>query len=105
MKIFFGESRHVEAFPRLAPRVSGAPGYPGGCAWPVEWDRFRAQGHPALAAHSWWARERLARCFGNLERVRLMHFLSHYPVKSYTYDISSVMSRGERPKPEKHWRH
>jgi Tyrosine phosphatase family len=39
--------------------------------------------------------------FGNLERVPLLHFLSHYPVKSYTYGISSSMSRGERPNPEK----
>ena len=39
--------------------------------------------------------------FGNLERVPLLHFLSHYPVKSYTYDISPSMSRGERPNPGK----
>jgi hypothetical protein len=39
--------------------------------------------------------------YGNLERVPLLHFLSQYPVKSYTYDISAVMSRGDRPTPQK----
>ena len=39
--------------------------------------------------------------YGNLERAPLLHFLSHYPVKSYTYDISAVMVRGDRPNPQK----
>jgi Tyrosine phosphatase family len=39
--------------------------------------------------------------YGNLERAPLLHFLSHYPVKSYTYEISGVMSRGDRPGPQK----
>jgi hypothetical protein len=38
--------------------------------------------------------------FGNLERAPLLHFLSHYPVRTYTYDISAVMSRGDRPSPQ-----
>ncbi|MFY9933082.1 MAG: hypothetical protein WAK82_34265 [Streptosporangiaceae bacterium] len=40
--------------------------------------------------------------YGNLERVRLLRFLSDYPVPSYTYRISEVMARGERPGPQKH---
>jgi protein-tyrosine phosphatase len=39
--------------------------------------------------------------YGNLERVPLLHFLSDYPVIPYTYGISPVMSRGERPSPQK----
>jgi hypothetical protein len=39
--------------------------------------------------------------YGNLERVRLLHFLSHYPVTPYTYQISRLASRGERPDPAK----
>jgi protein-tyrosine phosphatase len=35
--------------------------------------------------------------YGNLERVPLLRFLSDYPVPSYTYRISAVMARGERP--------
>jgi len=42
-----------------------------------------------------------ADAYGNLERVPLLRFLSHYPVPSYTYRISGVMSRGERPGPQK----
>jgi hypothetical protein len=39
--------------------------------------------------------------YGNLERVRLLNFLSHYPVTPYTYQISRLASRGERPDPAK----
>ena len=39
--------------------------------------------------------------YGNLERVRLLHFLSQYPVTPYTYQISRLTSRGERPDPAK----
>jgi Tyrosine phosphatase family len=39
--------------------------------------------------------------YGNLERVPLLRFLSDYPVPSYTYRISGVMARGERPGPQK----
>lgn len=39
--------------------------------------------------------------FGNLGRAPLLHFLSRYPVTPYTYIVSAVMSRGERPSPEK----
>ena len=39
--------------------------------------------------------------YGNLERVPLLRFLSDYPVPSYTYRISAVMARGERPGPQK----
>jgi hypothetical protein len=35
--------------------------------------------------------------FGALEQVPLLHFLSHYPVTPYTYQVSSVASRGQRP--------
>jgi len=35
--------------------------------------------------------------YGQLERVPLFRFLSDYPVTAYTYDVSPVMSRGERP--------
>jgi protein-tyrosine phosphatase len=39
--------------------------------------------------------------YGELERVRLLHFLSDYPVAPYTYDVSPVMSRGQRPTAQK----
>lgn len=39
--------------------------------------------------------------YGNLERVRLLHFLAHYPVTPYTYQVSRLTSRGERPDPAK----
>lgn len=42
-----------------------------------------------------------ADAYGNLERVPLLRFLSDYPVPAYTYRISDVMSRGERPGPQK----
>lgn len=35
--------------------------------------------------------------YGNLERVKLLHFLSQYPVKAYTYQVSDNVERGERP--------
>jgi protein-tyrosine phosphatase len=35
--------------------------------------------------------------YGELERVRLLHFLADYPVTPYTYNVSPVMSRGQRP--------
>ena len=35
--------------------------------------------------------------YGEAETVRVLHFLSQYPVKDYTYDLSSTISRGERP--------
>jgi protein-tyrosine phosphatase len=43
----------------------------------------------------------LAGSYGNLERAPLLHFLSRYPVRPYTYGISPVMSRGQRPSPQK----
>jgi hypothetical protein len=36
-------------------------------------------------------------CYGNLERVPLLRFLSHYPVTPYTYEVSALTARGERP--------
>lgn len=39
--------------------------------------------------------------FGNLERSPLLHFLSDYPVPAYTYRVSDVLARGERPSPLK----
>jgi hypothetical protein len=39
--------------------------------------------------------------YGDLEIVPLLHFLSEYPVTSYTYVASPVLSRGERPSPAK----
>src|SRR5579875_2777867 len=39
--------------------------------------------------------------YGDLETVPLLHFLSEYPVTSYTYVASPVLSRGERPSPAK----
>ena len=35
--------------------------------------------------------------FGTLEQAPLLHFLSHYPVTPYTYLVSPVVSRGQRP--------
>jgi protein-tyrosine phosphatase len=35
--------------------------------------------------------------YGDLETVPLLHFLSLYPVTAYTYAVSPVLSRGERP--------
>jgi protein-tyrosine phosphatase len=39
--------------------------------------------------------------YGDLEIWPLLHFLSEYPVTSYTYVASPVLSRGERPSPAK----
>jgi Tyrosine phosphatase family len=39
--------------------------------------------------------------YGDLETVPLLRFLSRYPVTSYTYVASPVLSRGERPSPAK----
>ena len=39
--------------------------------------------------------------YGNLELLPLLHFLSQYPVRVYTYQVSDLMSRGERPSPQK----
>jgi len=35
--------------------------------------------------------------FGTLEQAPLLHFLSRYPVTPYTYRVSPVVSRGQRP--------
>jgi hypothetical protein len=35
--------------------------------------------------------------YGALEQVPLLHFLSRYPVTSYTYEVSDLVSRGQRP--------
>jgi hypothetical protein len=35
--------------------------------------------------------------FGTLEEAPLLHFLSRYPVTPYTYPVSAVVSRGQRP--------
>jgi protein-tyrosine phosphatase len=35
--------------------------------------------------------------YGNLERAPLLHFLSRYPVTPYTYQVSELVSRGQRP--------
>ena len=35
--------------------------------------------------------------YGSLERVKLLHFLSQYPVIPYTYPIDGHLSRGSRP--------
>jgi protein-tyrosine phosphatase len=35
--------------------------------------------------------------YGSLERVKLLHFLSQYPVTPYTYPIDDHLSRGSRP--------
>ena len=39
--------------------------------------------------------------YGHLECGRVLQFLSQYPVTPYTYEISSLISRGERPSPAK----
>jgi hypothetical protein len=39
--------------------------------------------------------------YGHLERVPLLRFLSDYPVTPYTYEVSPVMARGERPSGQK----
>jgi hypothetical protein len=39
--------------------------------------------------------------YGDLERVPLLHFLSDYPVTPYTYQVSELTSRGQRPDPAK----
>jgi hypothetical protein len=35
--------------------------------------------------------------YGSLEKVKLLHFLSQYPVTPYTYPINGHLSRGSRP--------
>ena len=35
--------------------------------------------------------------YGSLEKVKLLHFLSQYPVTPYTYRIDGHLSRGSRP--------
>jgi hypothetical protein len=35
--------------------------------------------------------------FGTLEQAPLLHFLSRYPITPYTYQVSAVVSRGQRP--------
>lgn len=35
--------------------------------------------------------------YGSLEKVKLLHFLSQYPVTPYTYPIDGHLSRGSRP--------
>jgi protein tyrosine phosphatase (PTP) superfamily phosphohydrolase (DUF442 family) len=35
--------------------------------------------------------------YGSLEKVKLLHFLSQYPVIPYTYPIDDRLSRGSRP--------
>jgi hypothetical protein len=35
--------------------------------------------------------------YGSLEEAPLLHFLSRYPVTPYTYRLSEVVSRGQRP--------
>jgi protein-tyrosine phosphatase len=39
--------------------------------------------------------------YGHLECQRVLGFLSQYPVTPYTYDISPLLSRGQRPSPAK----
>jgi protein-tyrosine phosphatase len=39
--------------------------------------------------------------YGDLERAPLLHFLAHYPVASYTYRVSELVARGQRPDAEK----
>jgi Tyrosine phosphatase family len=39
--------------------------------------------------------------YGTLEQVPLLHFLSRYPVTPYTYQVSGLASRGERPDAKK----
>ena len=35
--------------------------------------------------------------YGSLEKVKLLHFMSQYPVTPYTYPINGHLSRGSRP--------
>jgi hypothetical protein len=35
--------------------------------------------------------------FGTLEQAPLLHFLSRYPITPYTYQVSAMVSRGQRP--------
>jgi protein-tyrosine phosphatase len=35
--------------------------------------------------------------YGTLEQAPLLHFLSRYPVTPYTYPVSELVSRGQRP--------
>lgn len=39
----------------------------------------------------------VADAYGHLECERIFTFLSQYPVVAYTYDVSPMLSRGERP--------
>src|SRR5580704_3886321 len=39
----------------------------------------------------------VADVYGSLEKVKLLHFLSRYPVTPYTYPIDGHLSRGSRP--------
>jgi Tyrosine phosphatase family len=39
--------------------------------------------------------------YGNLERLPLLSFLSRYPVTPYTYQVSGLVSRGQRPDVQK----
>ena len=39
----------------------------------------------------------VADLYGSLEKVKLLHFLSQYPVIPYTYPIDGHLSRGSRP--------
>ncbi|HEY2522095.1 MAG TPA: hypothetical protein VGJ19_18445 [Streptosporangiaceae bacterium] len=69
---------------------------------PDSWDKV-----PGLASapekHPLWQRilDELADVgldyYGDLETVPLLHFLSQYPVTAYTYTVSPVLARGERP--------
>jgi len=43
----------------------------------------------------------VAGLYGSLERVKLLHFLSQYPVTPYTYPVDQRLSRGSRPSPAK----
>ena len=39
----------------------------------------------------------VADLYGSLEKVKLLHFLSQYPVIPYTYPVDDHLSRGSRP--------
>jgi protein-tyrosine phosphatase len=39
--------------------------------------------------------------YGALEESRLLRFLSRYPVTPYTYPVSALVARGQRPNPAK----
>jgi hypothetical protein len=39
--------------------------------------------------------------YGTLEQAPLLHFLSRYPVTPYTYRLSGLVGRGQRPRPGK----